>query len=241
MSIFESADDYMFPTTAAGQKAAGVYEFANDENEDSDKLMEDVDGLAANARSQAMSAVLQWVEMGQFDYDTLDEIILVIADLDGDDDYTEDEEDYYNDVWSEVSNALLSLGAPRADVEEFCDGSGDDADKAGQRIGAVLTKEVKGNRMDDEDIISGFAFGEDAIIESVDEGSPMRGIFEATYRRKRVVRDGKVVIRRKRVSGRVRLNAAQKAALRKARRKANTAGAKLRRRKSMRIRRRRGL
>lgn len=46
---------------------------------------------------------------------------------------------------------------------------------------------------------------------------------------------------RKRVSGKVRLSAAQKASLKKARRKANTSKAKLKRRKAMRIRQRRGL
>lgn len=239
MSIFESADDYMFPTTAAGRKAAGVFEFADDAKDDA--AFEDVDGLSVTARSQAMSAVLQWVDMGEFNYDTLDDIISVIADLDGDDEYTEEEEDYYNDVWDEAGNALLTLGASFADVEELCNGPSEAADEAAQRIGAVLTKEVAGSKMENDDIITGFAYGEDAIVESAGDNEALRGIYEATYRRKRVVRDGKVVFRRKRVSGRVRLNAAQKAALRKARRKANTAGAKLRRRKSMRMRKRRGL
>jgi len=45
----------------------------------------------------------------------------------------------------------------------------------------------------------------------------------------------------KRISGKVRLSAAQKAGLRKARRKANTAAARLHRKKSMRLRARRGM
>ena len=65
-------------------------------------------------------------------------------------------------------------------------------------------------------------------------------ILEATYRKQKVVRDGKVVKINKRISGKVRLSAAQKAGLRKARRKANTA-ARLHRKKSMRLRARRGM
>ena len=100
------------------------------------------------------------------------------------------------------------------------------------RVGAALEKTMESEEGDDGDIIADFASDEDAVLE---------GVFEATYKRKKVIRDGKVKIVRKRVSGKVRLSAAQKAGLRKARRKAFTAKAKLHRRKSMRKRAQRGL
>ena len=116
-----------------------------------------------------------------------------------------------------------------------------EADNAAARIGKALSEAMDEEQADDGALISSFAEGEDAILESVADDETLHGILEATYKRKKVVRDGKVQIVRKRVSGKARLSAAENASLRKARRKAHTAAANLKRRKSMRMRERRGL
>ena len=63
----------------------------------------------------------------------------------------------------------------------------------------------------------------------------------AVYKTKMAVRKGKKMRIRKRISGTVRLSAKQKLAIRKARMKSHSAGARMRRMKSMRMRKKAGL
>ena len=66
-------------------------------------------------------------------------------------------------------------------------------------------------------------------------------MLEATYKRRKVIRDGKVQVVNKRISGKVRLSAAQKAGVKKMLRKAHSATANLHRKKSMKKREKMGL
>ena len=66
--------------------------------------------------------------------------------------------------------------------------------------------------------------------------SSEQSVMDAVYKRRRVIRNGRKVIIRKRISGRVRLTAKQKMAVRKMHRKAHTGKANMRRKKSMRKR-----
>ena len=84
---------------------------------------------------------------------------------------------------------------------------------------------------EDGDEIDNFVFGKEAE----------ESMFDAVYKKKIVVRDGKKVKLNKRISGTVKLTGAQKAALKKARMKAHNAGAKIKRLKSMKLRKRLGL
>jgi hypothetical protein len=198
------------------------------------------DGAPADdvqVRSMGMTAVLSWVADGDFTYQDLDEYVIGMADLDGDEEIADEEEEVYNDIWQSVADAMLSLGADDDNVTEFID---DEDDDAGEKLGTFLSDVLDSITSEDEGIINLFAIGkEGAIFESAEpeEGS----VFEAAYKKVRVVRNGKVKFRKKRVSGKVRLSAAQKRGLKKARRKANTSAAKLRRKKSNRRRKSRGM
>ena len=232
-------DDFMFPVSTQGMKKAGmILESAEPSDTDQDQV---TDLARTQARINAMTAVLQWVSLEDYSYNALDELVLVVADLDGDFEISEEEENAYNAIWAEVPDALLSLGCDKKDVEACVNGTKDDADGAAAKIGNYLKEELDTVEADDDEIITGFAVGEEAVFESAAGDDVRIGILEATYKRTKVVRDGQVVTVRKRVSGKVRVSAAQKAALRKARRKAHTAAANLARRKSMRVRKRRGL
>ena len=246
-NIFEACrDDWMFPTTSAGRRAAGMCLFEEDTQ---DKLKAEphaqmvMESTSATTRAKAMSAVLDWVDMGDHTYNGMDELIVAIADADGDDDISEDEEELYNEIWREIPDAFLSYGCSASDIQAFVDGPGSDADAAAARLGSYMDKEMDAVEADDENLITGFAYGEEAVLESASapEDSALRGILEATYKRRKVVRDGQIIVQNKRISGKVRVSAAQKAALRKARRKANTAAARVSRRKSMRVRKSHGL
>lgn len=235
-------DDPTFPCTKAGQRLAGVLESANTDK-DKDKTPDAPDAVSAfatqQARIQAMSAVLAWVEEGEFTYTALDEFMYGVADLDGDFEISKEEEEVYNAIWQQVPDALQTLGADESDVNDLVNGEDDDA---AARVGKGLKESMDDITADDEEIIAGFALGEEAVFENAsDDPDGRHMVLEATYKKRKVVRDGKVQVVRKRVSGNVRLSAAQKAGLRKARRKANTGAGKLARRKSMRMRARRGL
>ena len=233
-------DDPTFPSTKAGQRLEGLFESAGSSAGKPADAPDAVEVFARQqARTQAMSAVLAWVEEGDYIYTALDEFICGVADLDGDFEISDEEEAVYNAVWQQVPDALQTLGADESDVNEMVNSEDNDA---AARIGKALSADMDETTADDEEIIAGFALGEDAVFENAsDDPEGRHMILEATYKRRKVVRDGKVQVIRKRISGKVRLSAAQKAALRKARRKANTGAAKLARRKSMRIRSRRKL
>lgn len=192
----------------------------------------------SQTRAEAMSAVISWAENGIFSYDELDGYIYAMADIDGEDDTSENEEDYYNAVWKQIPDAMMTLGAGKGDVAKLVN---DEDSAAAQRVGEAISTVLEEEKADDEELIVGFAYGEDAVLESVADDSTRHMILEATYQKRKVVRDGEVIVARKRVSGKGHATAKQKASLKKARLKAHTGPANLKRRKSMRLRERRGL
>lgn len=251
-------DDYMFPTTVAGMKQAGmVLEGANcqggkcDKDDDGkeqvnesacESILEDAvsNYSEAQIRSDAMSAVLGWLEAGEYTYADLDSAILEVADLNGDFEIGEDEEEYYSDMWATAADALATLGATSEDVQALYDGPSEDADKAGARIGADLSKKLDEVKEDDNDIIMAFSMNDNKVLESAGEG--YEGIYEGVFKWLKKVVGGVVERVHKRISGRgKKQTAAQKAALKKARHFAQTGQAKIRRLKSFRIGQKRGL
>lgn len=239
-NIFGIYDDPVFPTSPRGKAILGVFEAASDDDTKIKDAPDKVQDFARQqARQNAMSAVLAWIEDGNFSFKALDEYVTGIADLDGDFEISDAEEAYYNEIWREVPDALLTLGASEEDVSKFVN---DEDDKAGALVGKDADAAINEMEADDDEIIIGFAMGEDAVFENAsDDPDGRHMILEATYKRRKVVRDGKVQVVNKRVSGKVRLSSAQKLGLKKAQRKSHTAGANLARKKSMRVRQRRGM
>ncbi len=174
-------------------------------------------------RSAAMATALAWVNEGDFGYAVLDAMVVGMVDLDGDDEVGEDEEVDYNDLLSATAEALIRLGGSESNVAAFIE---DEDDAEGEKLGKHLAAKLQSVSAADDDIINRFAMRSgEAILEA---GT------------RKVIRDGKVVIKKKRVK-KYRMTSAQRQALKKARRKANTAAAKRVRAKSMKIRKQRGL
>lgn len=173
-------------------------------------------------RSQAMSCALAWVANGDFSFAALADSVASIADLDGDEEFSDDEEAYYNDLFTEVGYAFTALGAEAENVQSFIDNEDDDG---GAKMGAFLAEKMGDVEDDDETLISHYAVSNAPILESMIK----------------VVRGGKVVLKKKKLKRHVKLSAAQRAGLKMARRKAFTGAAKLARKKSMRLRRKRGM
>ncbi|MCU3341256.1 hypothetical protein N8V28_21200 [Enterobacter hormaechei subsp. hoffmannii] len=181
------------------------------------RVKEDRRGLAA-------SMLLDWASDGEptwLDFSALAISLADLPDLEGDDeDYTDEQVDAYNDALSELAYAAIALGANQDDVTSMIDDEDDDAASA---VFDSLSD------VDDDD---------DAIGEYTIAGDDEDALFEAP--KIKVVRGGKVKLIRKRLR-KLRRTSKQKAAIKKARRKAQTSTAKLHRRKSMKIRQKRGM
>ncbi|MGL4525765.1 MAG: hypothetical protein ACRCUC_02195, partial [Aestuariivirga sp.] len=94
-------------------------------------------------------------------------------------------------------------------------------------------------------VASALPDGDDEASADIDNfvfsDSDQEPALDAVYRKVLAVRGGKKMRIRKRISGTVRLSAKQKLAIRKARMKSHSAGAMMRRMKSMRLRQKSGL
>ena len=176
-------------------------------------------------RAQAMACALAWIANGDYSYGALDESLSVIADLDGDEELSDDEDDYLNEMFNEIASAFVALGADVDNVQTFIDNEDDDE---GMKLGSFLSEKMQGIEKDDETIISDYAVSDAPILE---------GLVKA-------VRGGRIVLKRKKLKGkrpRRKLSTAQRMGLKMARKKAFTGAAKRVRAKSMRLRKKMGL
>lgn len=179
-------------------------------------------------RQDAVSIVHEWaeseLETGEGYADRLYALIVGTA-SDSDEDLTDDESEYAAMLADQVGDYLEGKGIDAADVETLLSGDLEDNELAARIHDALLDKMPQGEdaMLDDADK---FVSGED------DE------MLDAVYKKVVAVRGGKKVRIKKRISGRVRLTAAQKGAVRKMQRRAFSGAAKMKRAKSMRVRQR---
>lgn len=195
--------------------------------------------FAANdIRSSAVVAVREWAGTDVSDLDdgeTLADRLIAfgvgIADENKDGEISDDESEVINIALNAMADYLVEKGATEEDVSALINDG--DAEAA-----ARVAELVAGG---DEDDVDSFVFDAessasvmDSVLDGVPSGDPQ---FDAVYKKKLVIRKGKKVRINKRVSGHVRLNAAQKVAIRKAGLKSRSATARMHRMKSMKIRR----
>lgn len=187
----------------------------------------------ADITMSAVSAVQQWAETDDLDdgesyADRLMALVVGIADANKDGDITEDEQGVLDVALNAAWDYLVKCGATEEDAGALLNDWDDEAaDRVRDLVASVLPEG------DDEASaeIDSFVFSE----------SDQEPALDAVYKMKMAVRGGKKMRIRKRISGTVRLSAKQKLAIRKARMKSHSAGAMMRRMKSMRMRRKMGL
>jgi hypothetical protein len=127
-----------------------------------------------------------------------------------------------------AANYMIGKGAAESDVVGMFDGG--DAEAAA-RVHEFLSGEFSGGDSDMDDL-HGFAFGDEeqaSVFDSV-------GVLDAVYKKTAVVRGGKKLVLKVRVSGTVRRSGAQKIATKRASMKSHSSTAKMHRAKSMRLR-----
>lgn len=171
-------------------------------------------------RAEAMGIALTFVEEGEFSSDALQGLMFGFIDDTDSEELSDEDAAHYESLAMSVVDAFKALGASEENAIAAIDGDED----AAESLGDFISSKLEDNPKSDEDIISRFAVENGMVLEAV----------------KRVVRDGQVKMIRV-PTRRKRLSAAQRAALRKARKKSNTAAAKRARLKSMRKRASRGL
>ncbi|MEC6832963.1 hypothetical protein VXS06_14445 [Photobacterium toruni] len=183
-----------------------------------DQMLEAMEQSAqVSMRSDAAAAVIAWVDDGDSEASAIDMLAYGLAGGE-DEELTPDQDKTYANIFGLMTDFAMQLGASEKDCQAMVDGDDDAADRVFNVIEAKL------EATDESELIADFAHREKLILEA----------------KKKVIRDGKVVIintnRRKRI-----MSAAQKAALKKARLKAHGAAGKASRKKAMRMRKARNL
>lgn len=178
---------------------------------------------------EAVSVLQEWLESddlepGETAADRLLSLVVGIADADHNGEIDDDESVVVDVAREAMWDYLDTLGVEASDIAALLD---DWDEAAAERVRDAALAAMPDGEFDADELV----FGDDA----------QEAMFDATYRDRWAVRGGKKMRVRKRISGSVRLSGAQKLALRKARMKANSAGARARRLKSLRMRRKIGL
>lgn len=219
--LLGAADDEVFGAFRPG--TSGVFESAGESRSEAEMDALILEAAETQLRSEAMGAVLTWVDDGDWSFDALDSLLegLAADESDDEEEMDDDEAEHYEALLDAAADALEALGGDSANVDAALAGDDDAARKLGQHLANRLDNVTKS----DDDLVSEFSVGGEMVVEST----------------RRVVRNGETrrVPRRRRRKR--RMTAAQRAALKKARRRANSSSARRSRKRSMRRRRQMGL
>ncbi|MEC7118339.1 MAG: hypothetical protein VXW65_00340 [Pseudomonadota bacterium] len=216
--------------------------------------------IEAQADERGVLAITNWCDDGQSDdlegatlLDLLDGHMFAAFDLDGDGDISEEEMVYQERILSGAADFMLSLGILSDDIDSLFGYDADDEDEVSEaaevaeRVREALKQALPSETDELDDLISGFVF-DDAAVAMDAANSPRRFAKSDAagkkhqYRRVRAVRGGKVTFAAKRITaGAFKMTAKAKAHLRRLANKAWTSARKNKLRKSMRIRKNRGL
>ncbi len=205
------------------------------------------DGLSYSAESDMEAAELsrlkidvaatiaEWTETDDDDLDAgesradrFDALMIGLADADKNGDLSDDELNLLDIAYNVAYDILLAKGVSEDDADAMLN-EGDA--QAAEFIHELLVNTAADGEDAELDEINNFAFDSDSDA----------AVMDAAYKRTVAIRNGKKTIIRKRISGMVRLTAKQKAAIRKAQRKAHSGKARMSRLKSMKKRRSMGL
>lgn len=180
-------------------------------------------------RQDAASIVHEWAESeldtGEGFADRLYALIVGTATAEGDED-------------SDLSEEQSELAAGYAElVGDYLESKGIDSSDVDALLGDNLEDNELAARIHDA-LLDKMPQGEDAMLDDTDKfvSGDDDEMLDAVYKKVVAIRGGKKVRIKKRISGKVRLTAGQKTAVRKMLKKAQSGMAKAKRRKSMRMR-----
>lgn len=197
------------------------------------------EGALAEVRMAAVGALHAWCETepgdlgaGETMADRLFALSVGIADENKDGEVSDDESAVIDIALNAMFDYLVGKGVSEDDASKLLnDGDNEAADRVCELLRASLP-EGEESSMEE---VEAFAFDAEAQEPLMDS------VLDAVYKKRLVIRNGKKVRISKRVSGTVRLTAAQKVAVRKAGMKSRSASARMRRLRSLNLRRKMGL
>lgn len=197
------------------------------------------EGALADIRMAAIGSLHAWceteagdLESGESMADRLFAMIVGIADENKDGDISDDEASVIDMALNAAFDYLVSKGVSEDDASKLLNDG--DAD-AGDRVAEYLRGALPNGDDESMEEVESFAFDAEAQEPLMDS------VLDAVYKKRMVIRGGKKVRINKRVSGTVRLSAAQKVAIRKAGMKSRSASARMRRLRSLNVRKKMGL
>ncbi|MFZ4540069.1 hypothetical protein [Propionivibrio sp.] len=191
------------------------------------------DYTMADLTMAAAANIQQWAETDDLDEgesfaDRLMGQMIGVADADQNGEITEDEQGVLDVVLNAAWDYLLKLGVSEEDCSALLnDWDVDTAERVRDLVSSALPEGEEESSADIDD----FVFGDNDQEPALD----------AVYKMRFAVRGGHKTRIKKRISGTVHRSSKQKLAIKKAGLKSHTAGAKMRRMKSMRVSRRMGL
>jgi len=193
----------------------------------------------SDIRVAAAAMVQAWCETtpadlddGESMADRLLAMMVGIADENKDGEISDDESTVIDIALNAAYDYFVTKGVSEDDASALLnDGDNDAADRICELLKGALPDGEDGSMAD----VDAFAF------DSESQESLMDSVLDAVYKKKIVIRAGKKVRINKRISGTVRLSAAQKVSIRKAGMKSRSASARMHRMKSMRLRSRMGV
>ena len=202
----------------------------------------DSDYVSQNVAVMTGAAIVEWLETmpeelgvgvdgaaGETFADRLYAMLVGIADEDQSGDLSPDETEVLNMAMATAADFLSSYGVSDDDITALLE-NGDEG--AATRVRTLLAS-VMPSDDDGMAAVDDFVFGPESEESTFDSGS-------GPTRKVTVFRDGQKTVANRRV-GAVHLSAAQKAGLKKARVRSNSAAAQMKRARSMRARRKAGM
>jgi hypothetical protein len=196
-------------------------------------LESEIQGLRKSAMAIAIvlanSIIESDLDEDELPTDRLDALISGIANG-GDDEEFEPDQATLDIVIANVQDALATLGVSDDMIDAMFNGDAE-ADEAIESASEIIESNLPTGD-DLEELIDLFVYGEAEDDELMMDGVALgktttkSGKFgKVVYKSVKVIRNGKVAVVNKRVSGKVKLSAKQRSALNKARKKANTSTA----------------
>nr|WP_319566318.1 hypothetical protein [uncultured Rhodoferax sp.] len=194
---------------------------------------------SADNRMSVAASIQEWAETkpedlddGETMVDRLFAFMVGIADENMDGEISPEEEVVIIKAMENAVDYMVGKGVSEEDAISLLN---DGDEEAAARVVELLKAELPDGEESSMDDVDNFSFSGE------DQEPLLDCIMDAVYKKRIVIRAGKKLRINKRVSGTVRLSAAQKVGIRKARMKSHSASAKMHRAKSMRIRQRSGI
>lgn len=210
-----------------------------DKDNDEDDYLDAASVVSSNLHVNTANAIMEWcnestipLDDGETQATRLYVLLLDAAGIDLETDITDDEAEAFDLVCDIAIKYLVSKGVDEADASELIDSLGsNNADDIGDTVFDYICDKLPNDDDAITDDMADFGILDKANGVPLDEnGDP---ILDGVFKKVMAIRGGKKMRVKKRISGSVHLSSKQRAAIKKAGRRAHSSTANMKRMKSM--------